>query len=773
VAARRGVPVSVRDVADLQESSEERTNAVTANGQRAVLFNILKQPGASTVAVSQEIERSLAGMASAMPHDIVIRPFYDESHLLQESIGSVRDSILIGAALAVVVLILSLGSWRTSAIVLLTVPVTVLVTLLLLRALGQTLNLMTLGGLAVGPGLIIDDVVVTVGNIDRHVREGSPPHLAAVGGIAEIAKPVIGSSLTRICVFLPLLAAGGITGAFFAPLALTLTTMLTVSIALALVVAPALCGWLMPSEAAGATHAERTSRFVARLRNAYGRTLRAVLRRRWLALGTSLALGVLAVVLLRGLPTGFMPVMDEGAFILDYFLPDGTSLAETDRQCRIVEDILQQQPDVAGYSRRTGLELGFFATEQNTGDFAVDLKPRGRRQRSVFQLIAALREECARQVPQMRVEFIQIVQDRVNDLAGTPNPIEVKIFGDDPQRLQGLAREVGKIVGGTRGIVEEFDGIVSSGPELSVRIDPSRAARAGLAPRQVIDALTIAMFGEAETVIRRGERMIGIRVTYPPALRRSEEDVRALQLVTPSGQLVPLGNVATITEGPGSTQKDRENQKPVVKVTAALEGVDLGTAIRQIRSAIAAQVRLPEGYSIEYGGLYATQQQSFRRLLAVFILGMGLVLVVTIAQYEAFAEPVALFVSAAFSLVGVVLALYLTNTPFNASSFTGAIMVFGMVLTNGIVLMDYIRARIARGMTFALAAVDAGRTRVRPVLMTSVIAILALLPLALGIGAGAEMQKPLAIAVIGGLATSPFFALLLGPVLLGLLRREK
>lgn len=773
VATKGDVPIRVRDVADVFESSEERITAVTANGQPAVLVSVLKQPGASVVAVSDELKEAFGDLAHSLPAGIEIRPFYDESDLVREAIGSVRDAVILGAVLAAMVLVAFLGSGRASAAVLLTLPITVLITLLLLRVLGETLNLMTLGGLAVGLGLIIDDVVVTVENIHRHVQEGKGSRQAAVDGTSEITRPMIGSSLTTICVFLPLLAVGGITGAFFAPLALTLTVMLLASMVLAITVAPALCARLLRVEEGHDAASGRMYWLVRLVRRGYAPLLRLVLRHRWETVGVSVLLALATVAIYRSLPTGFMPEMDEGAFILDYWTPDGTSLAETDRQLRVVEEILMSQPEIEAYSRRTGLELGFFATEQNTGDFAVKLKPRSQRQRGIQEVIEDTRARVSKALPGLLTEFVLIIQDRVADMAGVPEPIEVKVFGSDPARLQELAPRVSEVVGEVPGVVDVSPGVTRSGPELIVRIDPARAGRAGLRASDVLDQLSTSMFGQGGTFVRRGEQSIPIRVTYPPSLRRTEEQVRRIELVSPTGKLVPLTAIADVSEGTGSAEQEREDQKPLIAVTASLEGVDLGTGVRRVQQAVAENIVLPPGYSVHYGGLFETQQQSFRRLLLVFLFGMALVFVVAVCQYEAFAEPMALFLAAAFSEVGVVLALRLTHTPFNASSFTGAIMVFGMVLTNGIVLMDYIRQRTRLGMPLAEAAAEAGRIRVRPVLMTSTIAILALLPLALGIGAGAEMQKPLAIAVIGGLMVSPFFALLLAPALLTVFRSRQ
>jgi Cu/Ag efflux pump CusA len=467
-----------------------------------------------------------------------------------------------------------------------------------------------------------------------------------------------------------------------------------------------------------------------------------------------------------------MPEMDEGAFVLDYLAPAGTSLEDTDRQVRVIEAELRATPEIASYSRRTGLEMGFFVTDPNRGDIMVKLQPRAQRHRSMTEIMEDVHHRCEARLPGMTIEGVAPLADRVADIAGEPSPIEAKFFGDDPQVLAGLAERASEIISHVRGTTESIHEVTPSGPELIVRIDPTRAGRLGLTPQEVIQSLGAELFGRADTAALSGERSIPIRVLLPPSRRRTVDQVRGLPILA-RGQPVPLEAVADLSEVAGSYEVTRENQKPVIAATAGLEGRDLGSANAEVRARIRREIRLPPGYTVQYGGLYQTQQESFRSLLSVLLLGAFLVFIVMVFQYGRLAEPTALLGSGALALVGVVAALRATGTPFNASSFTGAIMIFGMVLTNGIVLMDVIRDRKAEGVALPEAILQAGALRLRPVMMTASIAVLTLLPLALGIGSGAEMQRPLAIAVIGGLLVSPFFTLLVAPTFLLLLDRQR
>ncbi len=759
--------VRVRDIGTVREGDEDRQQVVTADGHEAVLLNVLKQPGASTAEVSREVKEALAELGPRLPAGIKITSFYDEAELLQESLASLRDAILVGALLAVIVLLLFLRSWRSTLVVMLSVPVTVLITFLALSLLGQTLNLMTLGGLAVGLGLIIDDVVVTLENIFRHAEMGKPPLQAALDGAAEIQKPMIGSSITVVAVFLPLVFLQEIVGALFSPLSITLTLLLLISVALAVTVVPLVAALLLGKQR---PRSEPPSKSHPGL---YERGLRGVLSQPWPFLAAALGVSLIAAALVPSLPTGLMPDMDEGAFVLDFKSAEGTPLTTTDRQLRIVEQELLHTPEVASYSRRTGLEMGFFTTEPNRGDLMIKLHPRAHRRRSMRQVMDDVVGRCSARLPGMELEGVAPIADRVADIAGEPTPIEVKIFGDDPATLESLRASIEEIVKGIRGAGESVHETNSTGPELQIHLDRRRLGQLGLTARGVADVLKASMEGDSRSVAVSGEQVVAIRVQYARAQRRSLEQIRELPLLSRSGRRVPLSSVATFTETPGVPELMRENQKPVAVVAATLLGRDLGSANQEVQRLIAQKVKLPAGYTLQFGGLYATQQASFDALLTVFLMGLFLVFLVTLFQYNRFGEPLALVLAAGFALVGVIAALKVTGTYLNASSITGAIMIFGMVLTNGIVLMDTIAARQSEGMPLTEAMVAAGRQRVRPVMMTAIIAILALIPLAMGIGSGAEMQQPLSIAVIGGLVVSPVFTLFLAPLLLYVLRRGR
>jgi len=623
VAMRGKTPLRVRDIAQVREADQEVQEVCTANGHEAVLLSVLKQQGASTANVSREILAGLKDLrrSKALPDDVTFRAFYDEAELLGDSMTSLRDAILLGALLGMVVLWFFLGSLRSTLIVVLCLPLTVLIS--------------------------------------------------------------------------------------------------------------------------------------------------------FAVLGFALLVAVWSGLAFRPLPTGSMPEMDEGGFVLDYLAPPGTTLEDTDRLCRVMEADLQKTPEVESYARRTGVELGFFATDQNAGDVSVKLKPLAHRRRSMREVMDDVRHRCESKMPSVVFEAVVPLADCVADIAGEPSPLEVKVFGDDPEVLANLSEKITTLVAKVRGTTESIHDVTRSGPELNVRLNPERTARLGLTPEQVIDTLQTALFGKAETVVRSGERLIEIRVLYPKALRRTRDQIRTLPILSATGQQVPLESIADITEGPGYFEVTRENQQPMIPVTAQLEGRDLGSANAEVRQRIEREIKLPPGYTLQYGGLFHTQQESFRSLLTVLMLGMALVFIVLVCQYHGFAEAVALILSGLFSMAGVVLALWLTNVAFNASSFTGAIMIFGMVLANGILLMDAVHDGLREGLPLDEALVHGGRLRLRPVLMTSVIAVLTLLPLAFGLGAGAQMQQPLAVASIGGLTCSPLFTLILAPTLLHVMRRRQ
>lgn len=767
VAQPNGIPVTLEMVANIHQSVEDQTTIVTADGAESVLINIIRQPTANTVAVAEEIRQEVVALKKTLPPGTEIKLFYDQSVLIRDAIASVRDAVLIGAVLAVVVLLLFLGDLRATLITAAIIPATVLITFLLMRLAGMTLNLMTLGALAVGIGLVIDDAIVVVENVFRHLARGESRAETVRQAATEIAVPMISSTLTTVVVFLPLVLLAGVEGAFFTALAVTLTIALLVSLVLALLISPSLCAAFLKTREGAAEH----GRLFQRVLNAYERVLRFCLaQRRWLLpLSIALVLGATTFFATQ-LGTGFMPAIDEGAFVLDFLTPPGTSLAESDRLLRKIEKVLAETPEVASYSRRTGTQLGFAITEPNTGDFAVMLKEN--RKRSIEAVIDEIRGKVAEDVPGVEVEFIQVLQDLIGDLAGAPAPIEIKLIGEDQAVLEGLAPVVVGKLEKITGVVDVQSGVIESGPELIAQVDPIRAGHAGLTAAAVAQQVQAALFGMVATQILEGDRQVAVRVRYPTAYRSDRANLSTIQIRTSGGAYLPLTSLATIERIAGTTEVNREDQRRLVAVTAALEGRDLGSVIRDVQ-AMVKTLSLPPGVTVQIGGQAKSQAESFRSLAIVLALAVLLVFAVMVYQFGTFRAPLVILLIMPLSLFGVVFGLWVTHTPLNVSSFMGAVMLVGIVVKNGILLLDQAQKAEVEGTASEEAVIHAGETRLRPILMTTLTAVLGLVPLAFGLGAGAQMQQPLAIAVIGGLSFSTLFTLILAPLLYVTLQRRK
>jgi multidrug efflux pump subunit AcrB len=795
-ATPAGVPVRVRDVARVEPGVKPVYTIVTANGKPAVLLNIFRQPDSNTVRVGNEVHNEIESIRRSLPPGVEVRPFYDQSQIVTESIRSVRDAILIGLILACAIMVLFLNDWGTSIVAGLVIPVTILVTFIVLKALGETFNLMTMGGLAAAVGLVIDDAIVVVENIVLH-RDAGQGRLEAIhSALKEITIPLVGSTITPVVVFLPLISITGVTGVFFKALAITVGVSLFTSLALALTWTPNLSQYFIharpaPSSAktaldgdpgagvrlpeGGGSETERLlaaeeesvmrSRFGGVIRR-YEKWLRLALERpRWLA-ALSAVLVVAAIVYYRGLGTDLLPHMDEGDFVLDYITPAGSSLQETNRVITHVENILRTIPEVESTSRRTGLQLGVFpVTEANTGDILVKLK--NRRSRDIDEVIADARAKVTEQEPGLDIEFVQILQDMIGDLTEAPEPIQVKLFAQDPNLLQEwapkVAEKIEKIPGGH--VVDVLNGIDNtiSGPATVFQVNPMVAAHAGFTPEEVAtDAGAILQGEEAATPVITKDRVYPIRVRFPAVNRSSLSAMSNTLLNSSSGKTATLGSLATLTELPGQTEIRRENLLRDVAVTARLEGQDLGSGIRDVQRAV-AELKLPPAIRVVYGGTYQEQQRSFRDLMLVLFLAIVLVFIVLLFEFRAFAAPVAILASALLSTSGVFFALLITGTTFNIASFMGLIMVVGIVAKNGILLLDADQKFRALGMPPEQAIIQAGRRRLRPIVMTALAAVAGMLPLALAWGAGSQMLQPLAIAVIGGILISMVLSLIITP----------
>jgi CzcA family heavy metal efflux pump len=773
VAMVNNVPVLLADVATIEPGFEPRYTLVTADGKPAVLVNVMRQPTANTAAVADAVKQQLDQMKSQLPRDVEIKPFYDQSLLVRAAVSSVRDAILIGLVLSVLIMWGFLRSWGTTLVATVVIPVTILVTILAMWLAGLTFDLMTLGGVAAAIGLVIDDAIVVVENIYTHIAAGESRVNAVHRALAEITAPLIGSTITPVVVFLPLSLLTGVTGVFFRSLALTMAVALLTSLVLALFLTPVLAQrFVSPSTKEVGPHIEEEQggRILHRGMTLYERLLEKALRHRGAVLLLIGGVLFVAYLIYKLLGSEFLPAFDEGAFILDYVAPPGASLLETDRLLRHVERLLKETPDVESFSRRTGLQLGLAGvTEPNTGDFAVKLRSRHRKGEEVM---SELRQKIESSEPALRVEFLGILSDLIGDLASSPSPVEIRLYSEDTAALHRTAQQIAASIAKVKGVVEIFNGIVVSGPAVMFRIDPQRAATFGITTADVTATIEAALGGTAASAIIERNRSINVRVILPGEYRNSLDQLRSLRIHSPvTNGLVRVDQVSTIEYDPGQTEMHRDGLRQSVAVTARLEGSDLGTAIKSIQTQLAKDVHLPAGMTLEYGGLYQEQQASFRELALTLALAVALVFLVLLIEFRSFAHPVAIVTGAVLALTGSLAALLITRTTLNVVSLMGMIMIVGIVAKNGILMLDTVEDHLEAGDDLHGALVRSGRRRFRPVLMTSLAAMLGMLPLALALGSGADLLQPLAIAVIGGLAFALLLSLIVTPAVYSVIRR--
>lgn len=766
-----GVAVHVSDVARVDRSTMPVYTIVTSNGKPAVLLNISRQLDSNTVHVANLVAAEVARLQSKLPSGVHLEPFYDQSELVRESIASVRDAILIGLLLACIILFLFLRDWSSSMVAGLVIPVTVAVTILFLWIIGQSFNLMTLGGLAAAIGLVIDDAIVVVENIVVHRDAGESRVEAVRKALHEIKTPLIGSTITPVVVFIPLIAVSGVTGTFFRALAITMTASLLTSLLLALTWTPALSlVFLRPHPRREGSNNEGSHEEAGPL---LGRVLRLhTVALHWV-LARPLALGAICVVIVAGgyfcytgLGSDLLPAMDEGGFVLDYIMPAGSSLTETNRVLEHVEQILRSTPEVEVTSRRTGLQMGLAAvTEANTGDFTVRLKRK--RSRSIDEVMNDVRRQIRRTEPELDVEFTQVLQDMIGDLSNSPEPIQIKLFCNDQKLLDQLGPRVEEAIGKIPGVVDTENGIDNtvSGPATNFAVSPVLANQYGFTPAEVVQDSTAILDGlPAPDPMIVNDRPYTVRVRLPEQNRTSLEAIRNTVFNSASGHAATLGSMTSITEMPPQNEIRRENLQQLIVVTGRLEGSDLGGAMVKVQHVVEG-LHLPSNVRVEYGGTYQEQQKSFADLLRVLILAMVLVFGVLLVEFRNFSAPTAILTSSLLSITGVVFALLITHTNFNVASFMAVIMVIGIVAKNGILLLDADEKFRSQGMAPEEAMIAAAQRRLRPILMTAIAAVCGMLPLAFALGAGSQMLQPLAIGVIGGLSVSVVLSVFVTPAI--------
>jgi multidrug efflux pump subunit AcrB len=795
------LPVRVKDVGLVAPSAAPAFTVVTANGKPAVLVSVSRQPDSNTVDVANLVHSEIDKLRPSLPAGVELNVFYDQSNIVRESIGSVRDAIIIGLLLAGFIIWLFLQDLGTALMTGLVIPVAILVTFIAMKMLGQSFNMMTLGGLAAAGGLVIDDAIVVVENIVLHRDGGEGPLEATNSALKELTVPLIGSTLTPIVVFLPLISITGVTGTFFRALAIAMSVSLLTSLALALTWSTNLGVHLIRRGVGAKDHdgeaVEEISEFerMKRMMAAEEESLKGgwfekiiTFYERWMrrALEHPVWLGAMCLVLIgvsyvsfNALGTDLLPHMDEGGFILDYVMPPGSSLQETNRVITHVEQIIRAVPEVENTSRRTGLQLGLAAvTEPNTGDIAVKLKDK--RSRGIDEIIAEVRGKVTTQEPALDVDFTQVLQDMISDLTGAPQPVVVQLFSPDQDTLitwaPHVADALGRVqVGYKKPVVDVEDGIdnTTSGPAVVFNVNPQSATKAGFTTDQLTVVASAIVDGELATnPIIINDRPYGLRVRYPTANRGSVEAMSNTMLVNSTGGTATLGSLSTIMKLPGQTEILRENLQQEKEVTARLQGVDLGTGVAAVQK-IVADMHLPPSIRVEYGGTYKEERKSASDLDTVLVLAVVLIFIVLLFEFRSFSAPIAILSSAILSTSGVFFALLITNTTFNISSRMGLIMVIGIVAKNGILLLDANQKFVAFGFSPEEAMIQAGRRRLRPIVMTAMAAVAGMLPLSLALGAGSQMLQPLAIAVIGGILISMVLSLIVTPAMQYYLTRNK
>ncbi|OQP60213.1 acriflavine resistance protein B [Niastella vici] len=756
--------ITLKDIASVDLQEQKEFVIVNANGNDAVLIDLVKQQGINLIDFAGNVKAKAEEVRKALPPGIELKTYYDQSAFVGDSIDSVIKTIYEGLILAIFVMIIFLRSWRASLVVLLTIPVTIAFSITLLYVNGLTINIMSLGGIAAAIGLIIDDAIVIIEQIYRtHEEHPEKDNFTIVKeAIRDLFPAMIGSSLSTIVIFIPFRLMSGLAGSFFKELSATMQIVLVCSFLATWFVLPVL------HLALGFRHTKKIQQHSFNTNQL-----------RWLTwLFDKPVYAIVFVVILAGgayyvsdkLETGFLPDLDEGTIVLDYYSPSGTSLEETDRMLREVEQILTHHPEVETYSRRTGMGMGFKTRAQNYGDYSIQLKKS--RTHKTVDVIDDLRKKIEATQPSLHVSFGQRISDLLGDLMNTPSPIEIKIFGDDQHKLESLAHQAENILNSIKGIADIENGLVLAGPSIVFHPDVQKLAQFNItltdfqsqltaytggiplginANGPVLNPAQLAMAGGLQVgTIQDGEQMRRILMRFTNFSNNSLEKIKSQLIFLPDGTTKPVSFFSDVQIISGETELKREDLKSDIVLTARLNNRDLGSTIKEIQQRFAKDLALPQGYTVAYGGAYSEQQNSFKELLLILIAASLLVFAVLLFLFRHWLISLLILFISVLGISGCILALYFTGIPLNVGSYTGIIMIVGIIAENAIFTVNQFFANLKAGGNVDDSIKYAIALRIRPKLMTALGAILALMPLALGIGLGAQMQQPLAIAVIGG-----------------------
>ena len=753
--------VRLEEIATIYESTAPQWLRVTADGHNATLLQVYQQPGGNTVQIVKSLQIRLDQYRDKLPQGIKLSSWYDQSELITGSASSVRDAIVIGVVLAALVLLIFLRSIKITLVAIILVPAVLASTVLLLKLLNMSFNIMTLGGMAAAVGLIVDDAIVMIEHIIRRLRGNSEnPALSIRKAAVEFTSPLSGSSFATIVIFAPLAFLSGVTGAFFKALSLTMASSLIFSFLLAWLAVPLIAEHILRQSDA---EKEDTGPVFTRILKHYSWVMQYLTRYPMYILFGIVPLLLTGVLAYKEVGSGFMPQMDEGGFILDYTAPAGTSLTETDRELRQVEQIIQAPPAVQTYSRRTGAQLGGGLSEANEGDFFIRLKPLPRA--PVDQVMADIRSRIELKVPGLEIEMALLMEDLIGDLTAVPQPIEIKLFDDDAQALLSTAPQIAELIGKIPGVVDVKDGVVLAGDAVNIVVDRDKAALEGVDPDEVTQQLGAYFNGLITTQIQNSVKMVDVRVWVPETMRDKTRLVEQLYIQAPAGHRVKLSRIAQVQIDPGQPQIIRDNLKRMVAVTARISGRDMGSTIRDVKSMLNQPSTLPGKMYYELGGLYQQQQEAFKGLIAVFIAALALVFLLLLFLYEEFAVAIAIISTPLLAITAVFTGLWLTGIELNITAMMGMTMIVGIVTEVSIFYFSEYFDLLKQGLDKANALIQAGSNRLRPIVMTTLAAILALLPLGLALGQGAAMQQPLAIAIISGLLVQVPLVLIVMPIL--------
>jgi CzcA family heavy metal efflux pump len=758
--------IRVQDIASVSIKEAVEYTRINANGKESILVAVIKQPNVNLLELSQRMDAQVEALRKVLPRDIRLIPYYEQADFVKDSIKSVTDSLWIGLGLAILVAIIFLHSIKASSTILISIPVTICLAIIFIYAFGYTFNIMTLGAIAASIGLIIDDAIVVVEQIQRTHEEnpGESSTELVRKAIHYLFPAMVGSSLSTIVIFLPFELMSGVAGSYFKVMTNTMIITLVCSFLVSWIGIPVIY-MLLSSRKNG--------------KSKLNTSIHSVKQQRWVSffihrpLISIIIMGILGFsiyFILPRLETGFLPEMDEGSIVLDYNSPPGTSLQETDRMLREVEKLIVAVPEVSRYSRRTGTEMGFFITEPNRGDYLIQLKKD--RERTTEEVIEDIRKRVEASQPGLRIDFGQVIGDMLGDLMTSVQPIAIKIFGNDPKMLDSLSRRIADLCNKVEGTADVFNGIVIAGPSVSIEPAYNRLSQFGITPASLQFQLQTSLQGNIVGDILEKEQLSVVRMVYPNSQQIAVQDIHNLQIFLPSARLIPISELATVKTNTGDAEVKRENLQSMGEVTARLEGRDLGSVMKDIQNKIDSDISLPQGYHIEYGGAYAEQQQSFNELLIILITSTLLVFGTILFLFRDIVISLVIIVLAVLGISGSYLALYFTKTPLNVGSYTGLIMIVGIIGENAIFTFlqfrDSLKQRdVASSIIYSIS------TRLRPKLMTAIGAICALFPIALGIGTGAQLHQPLAIAVIGGFIIALPLLLIVFPSLLYIIYRRR